>query len=171
MRIGDKINNYVLLEKMGSGAFSTVWLVLNIIDNNYYALKIFNREDYEYGITEVKNYQDINKIDTTHFVKMIEEFNIGKHKCICMELMACSLETYNETYNNISPSNIKNILKQMLITEDILLNKMPVWMDANPQKAHKKNFKRFIVNWLSRQEERYKQFKKPETKSWQRKED
>jgi len=54
---------------------------------------------------------------------------------------------------------------------DILLNKMPVWMDANPQKAHKKNFKRFIVNWLSRQEERYKQFKKPEPKSWYDKEE
>ncbi len=53
---------------------------------------------------------------------------------------------------------------------DILLNKMPAWMDANPKKAHKKNFKRFIINWLSRQEERYKQFK-PETRSWHDKED
>jgi len=42
---------------------------------------------------------------------------------------------------------------------DILLNKMPVWLDANPQKAHKKNFKRFIVGWLSRQQGRYDQFK------------
>lgn len=38
---------------------------------------------------------------------------------------------------------------------DILTKKMPVWLDANPQKAHKKNYKRFIVNWLSRQGERY----------------
>lgn len=37
---------------------------------------------------------------------------------------------------------------------DILTKKMPVWLDANPQKAHKKNFKRFIVNWLSRQQEK-----------------
>lgn len=42
---------------------------------------------------------------------------------------------------------------------DILTKKMPVWLDANPQKAHKKNWKRFIVNWLSRQEDRYKPFK------------
>ena len=41
---------------------------------------------------------------------------------------------------------------------DILLNKMPAWMDANPEKARKKNYKRFIVNWLSRQEDRYSQF-------------
>lgn len=37
---------------------------------------------------------------------------------------------------------------------DILTKKMPVWMDANPAKAKKKNFKRFIVNWLTREQER-----------------
>lgn len=41
---------------------------------------------------------------------------------------------------------------------DILKKKMPVWLDANPQKAKKKNWKRFIVNWLSRQQDRYGQF-------------
>ena len=43
---------------------------------------------------------------------------------------------------------------------DILTKKMPAWLDANPQKAHKKNYKRFIVNWLSRQQERYDQFRR-----------
>lgn len=43
---------------------------------------------------------------------------------------------------------------------DILTKKMPVWMDANRQKANKKNYKRFIVNWLSRQQDRYQQFNK-----------
>ena len=36
---------------------------------------------------------------------------------------------------------------------DILTKKMPAWMDANPRKAKKKNYKRFIVNWLSRQQD------------------
>jgi hypothetical protein len=43
---------------------------------------------------------------------------------------------------------------------DILTKKMPAWLDANPEKAYKKNWKRFIVNWLSRQEDRYSQFRK-----------
>lgn len=43
---------------------------------------------------------------------------------------------------------------------NILVKKMPAWLDANPQKAHKKNWKRFIVGWLSRQQERYDKFKK-----------
>lgn len=41
---------------------------------------------------------------------------------------------------------------------DILTKKMPTWLDANPEKARKKKWKRFIVNWLSRQEDRYSQF-------------
>ena len=40
-----------------------------------------------------------------------------------------------------------------------LTKKMPAWLDGNPEKAHKKNWKRFIVGWLSRQQERYEQFK------------
>ena len=35
-----------------------------------------------------------------------------------------------------------------------LTKSMPSWLDANPEKAHKRNWKRFIVNWLSRQQER-----------------
>jgi len=44
---------------------------------------------------------------------------------------------------------------------EILTKRIPVWLDANPQKACKyKNWKRFIVGWLSRQQERYDQFKR-----------
>jgi len=41
---------------------------------------------------------------------------------------------------------------------NVILKRMPAWMDANPQKARKKNYKRFIVNWLSREQGRYDQF-------------
>jgi len=43
---------------------------------------------------------------------------------------------------------------------DVLTKRMPAWLDANPEKAHKKKWKRFIVHWLSSQQERYDQFKK-----------
>ena len=39
-----------------------------------------------------------------------------------------------------------------------LEHRMPAWLDGNPSRA-KKNYKRFIVNWLSAQQERYSQFK------------
>ncbi len=40
---------------------------------------------------------------------------------------------------------------------DCILKRMPVWLDSNPTKAHKKNWSRFITGWLSRQEERYRE--------------
>jgi hypothetical protein len=39
-----------------------------------------------------------------------------------------------------------------------ITKRMPAWLDANPAKAHKKNWKRFIVNWLSSSQDRYAQF-------------
>lgn len=41
---------------------------------------------------------------------------------------------------------------------EALTKRMPAWLDANPEKAKKTRWKRFIVNWLSRQEDRYSQF-------------
>jgi len=38
---------------------------------------------------------------------------------------------------------------------NILLKRMPLWLEANPRKAHKKNWVRFITNWLSREQSRY----------------
>ncbi len=46
-----------------------------------------------------------------------------------------------------------------------ITKKMPGWLDANADgKGRKKKWKRFIVGWLSRQQEHYKQFKKPEVR-------
>ena len=43
---------------------------------------------------------------------------------------------------------------------DILLYRIPCWLDANPRKAQKKQWKRFIVNWLSKQQSQYERTRK-----------
>jgi serine/threonine-protein kinase SRPK3 len=50
---GDIINNYNVISKLGSGSFSIVWLVFSIKDNNFYALKVQNYDDYDEGKDEV----------------------------------------------------------------------------------------------------------------------
>ena len=37
---------------------------------------------------------------------------------------------------------------------DILTKRMPIWLDANPKKAKKKLWKKFITGWLSREQGR-----------------
>jgi hypothetical protein len=46
---------------------------------------------------------------------------------------------------------------------DILTKKMLVWFDANPEKARKSRWKKFITNWLSKTQmefDKAKRFKK-----------
>ena len=40
-------NNYALIERIGYGSYSSVWLSYSINDDEYYAIKIQNNEDYE----------------------------------------------------------------------------------------------------------------------------
>ena len=42
---------------------------------------------------------------------------------------------------------------------DVILRKAPAWLDANPKKARKKNWKRFLVNWFSNNQKRYELLK------------
>jgi hypothetical protein len=41
---------------------------------------------------------------------------------------------------------------------DVLLKRMPPWLRANPEKAKKSKWERFIVNWLSREQSKYDSF-------------
>ena len=67
-----------------------------------------------------------------------------------------------EKWEGITVEQIKKWEKAFSLVDviDVLLYKMPVWLDANPRKAKKTQWKRFIVNWLSRQQSQYEQFKK-----------
>jgi len=43
---------------------------------------------------------------------------------------------------------------------DEIAKRMVIWLEANPRKAKKKLWKKFITNWLSRKQERYEQFRR-----------
>ena len=40
-------NKYVIINKLGSGAFATVWLSYNIQTKHFNAIKIQNADDYD----------------------------------------------------------------------------------------------------------------------------
>ena len=108
-------NKYALIEKIGFGSYSSVWLTYCIHDNNYYAIKIQNSEDYDEGIEELKILNKIKSLDSKYLINIIEGFEVTKkdfikkkfkkgnkiytkkvqvnNKFVCMvlPLMACSL--------------------------------------------------------------------------------
>ena len=66
-------------------------------------------------------------------------------------------------FENITVSQVKRWEETYPLVDVIhhLTLAMPAWIDANADgKGRKKKWKRFIVNWLSSQQERYSQFRR-----------
>lgn len=93
---------YVLLHKIGYGAYSTVWLAYHKLDPAkvyYYAIKIQNPEDYEDAMVEVKTLTKLKRCDCPYILELKDNFEFyppdskDKHPSVCMvfDLMACSV--------------------------------------------------------------------------------
>ena len=93
---------YILLHKIGIGAYSSVWLGYYINDPNkiyYYALKVQLQEDYEDGISEATILKKIKNLNNPYLLNMVESFiynppdNPHDDPCVVMvlELFACSV--------------------------------------------------------------------------------
>lgn len=94
---GDIINNYNVISKLGSGSFSNVWLVFSIKDNNFYALKVQNYDDYEEGKDEViflkklEQHKYINNLIDCFTEKRFIDNNIKKFICSVYNICCMNL--------------------------------------------------------------------------------
>ena len=109
-------HRYGIIKKLGSGSYATVWLCYDIQKDKFYAIKIQNPEDYDYGEDEV----DILKVirnKSPRLITLIDNFiyesDDGEHVCMILELLAGSLYDIAKNYT-LSFSNIVNILRQLL---------------------------------------------------------
>jgi len=122
---GEIIKNYNIIYELGSGAFSTVWLAFNINDNNYYAIKVQNSDDYEDGKEEIKiltkignSNEYINSLKSYFIESLFVESSIEKFPCSVFEVCAGNLYTLGKKgkYKNGYPANIvKKIFKQICL--------------------------------------------------------
>jgi len=85
-------NKYIIIDKIGVGTFSAVWLSYCITDNELYAIKIQHIEDFYDGEKEAKFLSKIPK-QSTNLPKIIEYFEIENplkpeylNLCIVMDL-------------------------------------------------------------------------------------
>ena len=93
---GDTLNGkYLLINKIGSGAFSTVWLSLNIKNQKYYAIKIQNMEDFDAGINEIDILKKFYNEKCPYISNMVDNFiyeiEDGSFACMVFELLAGSV--------------------------------------------------------------------------------
>lgn len=110
-------NKYCLIDKIGYGSYSSVWLAYCISDNNFYAIKIQNSEDYEEGLQEMNILNRIKELNSKYLINIVDSFEVVKQEeklkkykkgnkkytkkviinnkfiCMVLPLMACSLYT------------------------------------------------------------------------------
>ena len=97
--IGDKIAQYTVLHKLGSGGFATVWLVESSEDNRpgYYALKVLCADASGTKANEQKVLGHLGLHDHPNVVKLLDSFDItgpnGVHTCLVLPV--CGPSLYN----------------------------------------------------------------------------
>lgn len=116
-------NRYIILKKLGEGAYASVWLSFDIIDKKYYAIKICNGSDHEIKVAnkEEEIYNIIKKYKCDNVMTVNNVFNKKmcqtNHKCFVLELMAgClfSLIGSNRYKKGLPIKTVLSVMKQIL---------------------------------------------------------
>ena len=82
-------NRYLCIKYLGRGAFARVWCVLDIIDDKYYAMKVFFKEYREDSFEEIKVYKKISSKSAT--LNLYDSFLYKNQMCLIIDLMGYTL--------------------------------------------------------------------------------
>ena len=106
-------NRYMLIDKLGYGAFSSVWVCYDLNHKRLKACKIQNSADYQEGLEEKHFLRSIRKNNFVNINNMIEDFihiwNEKKYVVMVYEAMIGSLYDCFKAHNKQIP--LKTILK------------------------------------------------------------
>jgi serine/threonine-protein kinase SRPK3 len=113
-------NRYMLIDKLGYGAFSSVWVCYDLNHKRLKACKIQNSGDYQEGLEEKHFLRSIRKNNFDYINNMIEDFihiwNEKKYVVMVYEVMIGSLyDSFKAHKKKIPLKIILKILKQFLL--------------------------------------------------------
>ena len=118
---------YVLIYKLGSGSFSTVWLSYDIHTSKYYAIKMQNPDDYYNGEQEVELFKKFKSKECPYINVLVDSFDYETdddvYICMVCDLLAGSTFDLVKSgkYNNGLPVDVvKKIIYQLLVAMDYL---------------------------------------------------
>tara|TARA_Y100000590_G_C15738175_1_gene1019305 strand:+ start:2854 stop:4095 length:1242 start_codon:yes stop_codon:yes gene_type:complete len=172
---GDIMNKYNIIEEIGRGGYSIVWLGFNIQDSNYYAIKVQNADDFEEGKDEIKIIKKLNHKNITKLVDYFveERFDdndvLQKYMCSVYELCCGNLDglARKGKYKNGYPQDIVfKFYNQIYEGLDYLHNKLKVFHgDIKPDNILLKginNRDKVLIDFYNGQNfnEKYSQIKK-----------
>jgi len=67
-------NRYIILNRLGSGSYCTVWGLYDIESKKMFALKIYNEEDTDDAMNETNVLNEIKKLNVPNSVNYLESF-------------------------------------------------------------------------------------------------
>jgi serine/threonine-protein kinase SRPK3 len=103
-------DKYIMIKKLGKGSYCSVWLAYNYIDNNFIALKVYNRCDYKRGKKELLVFDKLKSKKICNIVTYNKSFDfehddyddeqsIGSGKSssvfLCVEMELCGYSLYD----------------------------------------------------------------------------
>ena len=129
--MGEIIRNYNVMYELGRGAYSIVWLVYSIVNNNYYALKVQDPNDFNDGMQEVLFVKKLPK-GLNVYNNIVEYFiynkNNRKYLCSVWELHCFNVDTLlRKSSYKLSILHIKKIMKQLILGVSYLHKKLKVF--------------------------------------------
>ena len=166
--MGDILNNrYAVFYKLGSGAYSTVWLAYDIDDNSFCAFKIQYSHDYDEGLGEVNVLRKMTQVP--HINQLLDAFITVRldSQYICMKTEICAGTLYDAIKSASAPpvevssgpasigesvltlDMIQKITKQVLEGMEAIHSLGIIHADIKPENilltGHSKNVKEVIA--------------------------
>ena len=149
-------NRYYCLKYLGRGTFSRVWLVYDLQECEYRAMKANFSEFYEDAIHEIKVMKKINNIGNpdSKIVKMYDYFVDGKSMCIIYELMGkCLLDIFRKYEDKTIPLDfVKKVIRDILKGLSEAHQKNIIHTDLKPENIMLNQYSpkiQNIMNWFT----------------------
>tara|TARA_B110000902_G_scaffold265183_1_gene348760 strand:+ start:1051 stop:2283 length:1233 start_codon:yes stop_codon:yes gene_type:complete len=133
---GDSINSYYIIEELGRGGSSIVWLAYNPFKNKFFAFKVNHPDDFKEAVSEAKFHKRLssNKKPPLLFNKIIESFpktlDGKRYYCSVYRLYCGNLDDFiSKGYypNGYDEKICINIIHQIVKSLDYLHNKLNVY--------------------------------------------
>lgn len=128
---------YVVVKYLGRGTFSRVWMVYNLLDQQFYAMKIVFEKYYDDTSHEININKQIG-IDNKYIAKTIDIFgedDSSREVCFVTELLGiCVLDLFNKFKEDDPPLElVKKVTKDILYGLSELHDKQIVHTDLKQE--------------------------------------
>ena len=141
MILTSKKSSYILINKLGSGSYATVWMCYVTNTKKLMAIKMFKDGENKTGNKEIEIYKTFNKSDIRNTIKMYDSFTHKNSVYIVVDLMLGSLydimkkgSCNNENYTNGYPLKfINKIALQLLYSINDLHKNGIIHGDIKPE--------------------------------------